>query len=312
MTARPGGALDRDWRLRLAAFSRLRELRDLHGAEIATAAELAAGFEFEGERIRLAPTQKGIWKPRQAEAALTIVTAPPRPGRPAPYVDVLDEDTGYFEYKYEGTDPSTYTNRAVRRAMELDRPLIYLVGIDSGLYEVLCPAYVRQDMPEQLAFRVEVDAEPWVVDPTRIIVADRAPAREYATVTAKRRLHQRRFRQLVVDAYMTRCAICQLKHDRLLDAAHILPDRHERGLPEVPNGLALCKIHHSAYDLNIVGVDPDYRVHISASVLEERDGPMLLHGLQEMDGIRLWLPRSIKQRPNQEFLAERFEQFSAA
>ena len=79
----------------------------------------------------------------------------------------------------------------------------------------------------------------WIVDPARADVVSRAPAREYATVTAKRRLHQHRFRQLVVRAYRTRCAVCHLKHENLLDAAHILEDKHERGLPEVPNGLAL-------------------------------------------------------------------------
>jgi putative restriction endonuclease len=63
-----------------------------------------------------------------------------------------------------------------------------------------------------------------------------------------------------------------------------LDGRHERpGLPEVPNGLALCKIHHSAYDVNILGVSPDYRVHIRSDVLREHDGPMLRWGLQEMD-----------------------------
>jgi putative restriction endonuclease len=60
-----------------------------------------------------------------------------------------------------------------------------------------------------------------------------------------------------------------------------LDGRHERpGLPEVPNGLALCKIHHSAYDVNILGVSPDYRVHIRSDVLREHDGPMLKWGLE--------------------------------
>ena len=80
-------------------------------------------------------------------------------------------------------------------------------------------------------------------------------------------------------AYRTRCAMCRLRHGELLDGAHILEDRHERGLPEVPNGLALCKIHHSAYDLNILGIDPEYRVHVSEKVLDEHDGPMLRYGI---------------------------------
>jgi putative restriction endonuclease len=75
---------------------------------------------------------------------------------------------------------------------------------------------------------------------------------------------------------------------------------------------ALCKIHHSAYDVNILGVSPDYRIHIRADVLLEHDGPMLKWGLQEMDGARLTVPRNDAQQPNQEFLAERFARFRAA
>ena len=306
-------ALDTDWNLRLAAFARLSALREQKGgSDLVTAAELSEGFDFEGERIRLVDLRKGIWKPRQAEAALTLFTAPPKPGHPAPYDDDLDETTGHFIYRYERTDPDLHTNRAVRRAMELGRPLIYIVGIDKGLYQALFPAYVTDDSPGDLAFRLEVDADVAIFDPKHADVALRAPAREYATRAVKVRLHQRRFRQLVVRAYAHRCAICQLRHEPLLDAAHILEDRHERGLPEIPNGLALCKIHHSAYDVNILGVDPDYRVHVSEDVLREKDGPMLTWGLQKMDQVTLWLPRSQEQRPNREFLAERFERFRAA
>ena len=305
-------SLDTDWRLRLAAFARLRVLRDQHGADIASAAELAEGFEFEGERIRLSPPRQGIWKPRQADAALTIVTAPPRLGRPAPYDDHVDEAAGFYSYRYERTDPQLASNRAVRRAMQLHRPLIYLIGIDKGLYQVVHPVYVTGDSPDALTFRIEADAESWVFDPTHADVNQRAPAREYATVVAKRRLHQHRFRQLVVHAYRARCAVCRLHHENLLDAAHILEDRHERGLPEVPNGLALCKIHHSAYDVNILGVSPDCRVHIRADVLLEHDGPMLRWGLQEMDGQQIIVPKSDAQKPNPEFLEERYDRFRAA
>lgn len=304
--------LDDDWRLRLAAFNRLAELRRINGSDIVTSEQLASGFEFDGERIRLGPTQQGIWKPRQTRMALSIRTVPPRPGRPAPYDDDLDESTGYFGYRYRGTDPDLSDNRAVRLAMTNGRPLIYLIGITPGHYQALFPAYVTADSPGQLTFRVEVDADIAVLDPTHADVAARAPAREYATRAVKVRLHQRRFRELVIGAYRERCAVCQLRKEPLLDAAHILEDRHERGLPEIPNGLALCKIHHSAYDLNILGVDPEFRVHIREDVLREKDGPMLKWGLQEMNHVSLWLPRSEPQKPNREFLAERFERFRAA
>ncbi|MBN2352090.1 MAG: HNH endonuclease, partial [Spirochaetales bacterium] len=62
------------------------------------------------------------------------------------------------------------------------------------------------------------------------------------------------------DAYSRSCTVCRLKHPELLDAAHIIPDAEESGEPVIPNGLALCKIHHSAYDKNIIGITPDYEL----------------------------------------------------
>jgi putative restriction endonuclease len=98
----------------------------------------------------------------------------------------------------------------------------------------------------------------------------------------------------------------------LLDAAHILADKDERGRPEVPNGLALCKIHHGAFDADILGISPDHRIAIRADILQEIDGPMLKHGLQEMNDRFIVVPERAALRPNRDFLAERFERFRAA
>ncbi len=106
--------------------------------------------------------------------------------------------------------------------------------------------------------------------------------------------------------------MCRLRHTVLLDAAHILPDSDPRGRATVTNGLSLCKIHHGAFDTGILGVDPDYRIHLRQDVLDEHDGPMLLHGLQEIHGSAIETPRDKAKRPNRDFLAERFERFRAA
>jgi hypothetical protein len=58
----------------------------------------------------------------------------------------------------------------------------------------------------------------------------------------------------VLRAYRDCCAVCRLRHEELLDAAHILPDGHPRGEPVVRNGLALCKLHHAAFDRHILGI----------------------------------------------------------
>ncbi len=110
-------------------------------------------------------------------------------------------------------------------------------------------------------------------------------------------------------AYETLCAVCTLRHGRLLDAAHIIGDRAEGGEPVVPNGLSMCKIHHAAFDTNLLGISPDYRVQIDGDLLAETDGPMLLHGLQEMHGRLLTLPSRHRDQPDLARLEQRWAAF---
>ncbi len=129
----------------------------------------------------------------------------------------------------------------------------------------------------------------------------------------KRRLHQPVFASQVMLAYDTTCAVCSLGHRELLDAAHIVPDSDPLGLPVVQNGMALCKIHHAAYDRNILGIRPDYTIEIHQRLLHEIDGPMLTYGLQGHHGERLRkVPAMRSERPDEQRLARRYEEFRAA
>jgi putative restriction endonuclease len=306
-------SLDLDWRLRLAALDAVRRATIASGG-VMTRAQMTAGFEFDGERIPLSIEMRGIWKPGRLGrdgAALSIYTASVKPGVKPKYDDQIASADGWFEYRYQGTDPDASDNRAVRRAFELGRPLIYFYGVAPGLYEAIAPVYVVADEPAKLTFRIAADATS-VGDPRLMIGGAEAPLKAYATTTVKIRLHQRRFRQLVVAAYGESCAVCRLHHPELLDAAHILEDRDERGKPEVPNGLALCGVHHAAYDANIMGIAPDQRIHIRNDILAEVDGPMLRHGLQEMHGSLIRIPRRRDLQPRGDYLEERFARFRAA
>ncbi len=91
-----------------------------------------------------------------------------------------------------------------------------------------------------------------------------------------------------------------------------MPPLEPRGEPIVPNGLSLCKLHHAAFDANILGIRPDHVVELRLDILEEHDGPMLLHGLQAFQDRRIWTPNSLLQRPKAEFLEERYEMFRRA
>jgi putative restriction endonuclease len=94
-----------------------------------------------------------------------------------------------------------------------------------------------------------------------------------------------------------------------------LPARHQElvlGEPIVPNGLALCKLHHAAFDRHFLGIRPDLILEVRRDIMDEADGPMLRHGLQGFDGLRIRAPRAAGLRPAEDFLAERFEVFRKA
>ena len=93
-------------------------------------------------------------------------------------------------------------------------------------------------------------------------------------------------------AYQQYCAICRLRHDELLEAAHILPDGHSLGEPVIPNGLALCTLHHAAFDSYIIGVTLDLEVKVRLDVLEQVDRPTLQHGLEGFQVRRIPVPRA--------------------
>jgi putative restriction endonuclease len=97
-----------------------------------------------------------------------------------------------------------------------------------------------------------------------------------------------------------------------LDAGHIIPDADPEGVPLVRNGISLCKLHHSAFDSFLIGISPDYVIEVRKDVLEETDGPMLLHGLQGLNKKPILLPGSADLRPGKELLDRRFELFRKA
>jgi putative restriction endonuclease len=131
---------------------------------------------------------------------------------------------------------------------------------------------------------VELEAGLPVADMTDAGLVSDPDVRRYATREAVFRLHQHRFRAAVLRAYSTRCAVCRLREATLLQAAHIIDDREPRGVATIANGIALCAIHHLAYDRNLLGIDPRGVVHIAQRLLDEHDGPMLSSGIQGFHG----------------------------
>lgn len=302
---------DLDLRVRMRAFDFLAEQVRLHG-DVLPRDRLAEGFLFEGERVPLMSPQ-GIFKPRLLpEMPLSITSVAEIRGDSPPYEDELGED-GFLTYRYRGTDAGHRDNVGLRLAMARQVPLVYFHGIRPGSYWALWPVYVVGDDPSNLAFKVMVHAATALaIEPGALPDTPARDLRAYVSREYRERLHQRRFQADVLAAYAERCAVCELHHRRLLDAAHILPDGHPRGLPIVPNGLALCKLHHAAFDGNILGIRPDLRLELKLDVLEDADGPMLEHGLKGFDGKSLHIPKARRLRPDPLLIEERYEMFRKA
>lgn len=300
------GPVESPWQdgVRARAFEFLAE-RSNAGELPVTRADLLS-FAADGVSIPLAGA-RGIWKPRALEFPISITTKAPRIGVEPPYPDKVTDD-GLLLYRYEGTDPQVWTNVGLRAAMQAGVPVVYLRGIVPGLYHAE-GALIIGDDPSSLTFTVLTSPLESVVAGLQSEMSD--AGRRYYMRTVKQRVDQQAFRHAVLAAYHTRCSVCSLKHSVLLDAAHIVPFS-DGGTASVPNGLSMCKIHHAAFDANILGIRPDHVLEVREDILEEVDGPMLRHGLQEMHGRELSTPRQTALKPRTDALEYRYERFVSA
>lgn len=303
---------DLDRSVRLAAFNWLADQVRVRG-DVLPRSILAKGFEFENRRVPLLGPQ-GIFKPKiLPNMPISITTAPK-----GPYDDSFAPD-GLLLYRYRGTDPQHRDNSGLRMAFFRKAPLIYFHGIVPGKYLAVWPVFIIADEPENLTFKVAVDELSSIQfdrdqNPESNLISEPQleARRAYLTASVRHRLHQRGFREKVLHAYLEQCAFCRLRHRELLDAAHIIPDTEPKGEPVVNNGISLCKLHHAAFDRLLLGVRTDYIIEVREDILEEEDGPMLLHGLQGLHHTRIFLPRPAEQRPNRDLLDMRYQQFRAA
>ncbi len=113
-------------------------------------------------------------------------------------------------------------------------------------------------------------------------------ARRYDLVQIMRAYREARFRPEVLRAYSYRFAICQTAL-KLVDAAHIVPVA-QSGSDEVNNGLALCRLHHAAYDNALLGVRSDLTIITNPAMTSKLRDLQLISGWEEF---RNRLPPSI-------------------
>ncbi len=301
--------VETDALIRMAAFEHVRKLGEFH--DHLTANELRPGFLFQGQRIPLINPQRGIFKPQQMRFLLSIKTVFPKPGTKVWYDDQREVHRQIFkgdeavDYAFMGQNPDAADNRWLREAFENRIPIIYFLGIAPGRYHAMVPAFIAgwdaQALKAQVAFGMP--------DQNVLVPPANALERRYALRTVLQRLHQAAFREAVITAYHGRCALSGLPEVLLLDAAHIISDKDETlGQPVIPNGISLSKIHHAAFDAHLIGIDPDYKLHVANRLLAQKDGPML-EALKQLNGRMIHLPVRAKDRPDRDRLAQRYERF---
>lgn len=265
-----------------------------------------ATFQVDHQTIRYMDPQTGIYKPKDWKGALSISTVYRAPGRERPYEDEFGPE-GDLRYKLRGDNLAHHQNKALFYAMEYELPIVWFEGFEPGKYYAYWPMFLVSEDPVKHEFTVTAHRP--VGFNVDVGYHRQKIQAEYAPRETRQRLHQARFRAQVMEAYERRCAVCRLAHSPLLDAAHIVPDS-ESGKPSVNNGLSLCKIHHTAYDANLIGITPDMVVEVRKDILVEKDGPMLLHGLQEFHRHSLMaIPKRRSDRPDPSLLEAHYEKF---
>lgn len=240
------------------------ESRRIAGHELFTHQDLMEGMMWHGHRIALTHQTQGIWRPQGFDAAFTFKTVARSPNKEAPYEDRIDAD-GLLRYKFADSPSKNWTNDAMINAAQQNYPLAWLIGVRPGnilYYYARFPVYIERVDHRRREFIVSIHET--VLGHTGI--SNQEPPmieRKYVSRWTRARVHQHDFREHVISAYDISCAICDLPHAQLLEAAHIIPDSENSGIPEVSNGLALCRTHHTAYDRNLIGIDPDHRIHVA-------------------------------------------------
>lgn len=297
--------LDQEHALRLEIFDALRELVEARGGFVSRS-DLAE-FSIRGARLPLIDRNRGIRNPADFTATLSILSKPD-----SPYADAEVGDS-LFGYDYRAGDIDKGDNVKLRRTADTRLPFILLRWVQVGnviRYVPVFPVFTVQDDPVNRRITIALDESlRSVSDPRHLTAVER----RYAQQVTTKRLHQPQFRSQVLIAYENRCAMCRLGRVQLLEAAHIVPDTHEHGTAEISNGLSLCRIHHAAYDHNLIGVSPDMKIHVGPEIMSAtNEGPVLEHGLQNLHQVELQPPISEDYRPSRQGLELRFEEFKNA
>jgi putative restriction endonuclease len=121
-----------------------------------------------------------------------------------------------------------------------------------------------------------------------------------------RKYRENDFRRRVLGAYGHRCAMCAVQLE-LIDAAHIIPLAASNSTDETTNGIALCKLHHAAFDRNLISFDERYKIEVSEKETERLTNENRAGGLKEFKRhlkTAITLPIDKRDYPSEAYIRE--------
>ncbi|WP_297081981.1 HNH endonuclease [uncultured Demequina sp.] len=255
-------------------------------------------------RLPLLDVSRGIRNVGRWASTLSVLTS--ERGR---YPD-REISPGVWRYPYETTPDGkpAPSNTKLRSALVHGTPVLYFYSPVKNVYLLVGMVHVVDDDPSDLEFTIELTG--LGVEPKSVVEED---LRRWVRREVDQRLHQPRFRELVLPAYDNCCTVCDLPIKQLLEAAHIIQDRDaKRGQAVASNGLSLCRNHHRAFDTQILGIDADLQIHVSGTVDSADERAAVKESLTQFHGRRLLhIPRG-GNAPDPDRLKTRFDAFLAA
>jgi hypothetical protein len=140
-------------------------------------------------------------------------------------------------------------------------------GFDKALQLLNIPLVQKEILPIK-SFEVQKEVKKITATPSPENYNPFETKKKAKIITKEANIRSRSFRQAVIESYDCRCCMCGLKiksPDSLyweVEAAHIVP-HNLSGKDDIWNGIALCRMHHWAFDVGWFSLSDDYRILIS-------------------------------------------------
>ncbi|MGW0605274.1 phosphorothioated DNA-binding restriction endonuclease [Streptomyces sp. NPDC002640] len=140
--------------------------------------------------------------------------------------------------------------------------------------------------------------EPAICEAVGLDPAGLGAVADLAVERGRRRKRRAGFTEEVLHAYAYACAFCGFdgalgRHPVGLEAAHVRWHSQD-GPDEVANGLALCALHHTLFDVGVLGLRPDLRIQVSPVYVARSEAGRAVDALQ---GRPVAAPRPGRPRP---------------